>query len=335
MKTDKSSVIFIFSTLVVLGSLILSACATPALAALTDAEKQTATQASKLQLGEVNFSGTISEISTTSLSIEGVAFRMDAQTYLPQGLSAGQAVRVQALLLPDGSRYALSVSLDDSPASGNEFEFFGTVQVIDSASWMIADQLVKVDGVTRIDAGIVVGDIVKVEGYLQDGSVLANKIEKDGSLSPQSSETPAPAGQEVEVTGTLEAINGSVYVVGGVEYLTDSTTEIKGILVVGDMVKVHASLQSNGSFLAREIEKSDDLSTSQTPGMSETPDDSSTETPEASETPEIEDKNEDENEAETETPEPGDDKGKDKPEPGDDSDSSSETSFSHWFNQLG
>lgn len=323
MKNEKRSTLAIFSTLVVLGSLILSACASPALAALTEAEKQTATQTARLQLGEVKFNGEISEISTNSVTVEGVVFRTDAQTSLPQGLSAGKTVKVQALLLPDGSRYALSLSLDDSPDSANEFEFYGTVQAIDSASWMIADQLIKIDGVTQIDAGIVVGDTVKVEGTLQDGSLLANKIEKDSSLSPESSETPAPAGQEVEISGLLQAINGGIYVVGGVEYHTNSATEIKGVLVVGDFVKVHASLQADGTYLAREIEKSDDddgISSSETPEMSETP--------EASETPDMDD-----DEFETETPEPGDD---DSDDDGDDSgdDSGDDNSFILWFNQL-
>lgn len=335
MKTEKRSTLAIFSTLVVLGSLILSACATPALAALTEAEKQTATQTAKLQLGEVKFNGEISEISTNSVTVEGVVFRTDAQTSLPQGLSAGKAVKVQALLLPDGSRYALSLSLDDSPSSANEFEFYGTVQAIDSASWMIADQLIKIDGVTQIDAGIVVGDTVKVEGTLQDGSLLANKIEKDSSQSPESTETPAPAGQEVEISGLLEAINGGIYMVGGVEYHTNSATEIKGILAVGDFVKVHAGLQADGTYLAREIEKSDDMSASETPEMSETPES-------------------DDDEFETETPEPGDDDSNDDSgddsdddsdddsgdddddDDGDDSgdDSSDDTSFILWFNQL-
>lgn len=333
MKTEKRNILFIFSTLVVLGSLILSACATPALAALTEAEQKTATQASKLQLGEVKFSGAISEISATSVTVEGVVFRVDAQTQLAQGLSAGQPVKVQALLLPDGSRYALSVSLNDSPTSDNEFEFYGTVQAIDSASWMIADQLVKIDGVTQIDAGIVVGDVVKVEGFLQDGSLLANKIEKDGDSDPVSTETAVAPGDKVEVTGTLEAINGEVYVVGGINYLTNSSTEIKGTLAVGDVVKVHASLQADGTYLAHEIEKSDDM----TPEMSETPDDNFTETPEASETPEVEDENEDEieDEVETETPEPGDDNSMETPEPGDNGDLSNQTSYILWFNQLG
>ncbi len=65
-------------------------------------------------------------------------------------------------------------------------------------------------------------------------------------------------GTEVEFYGTVESINGNTWMIGGRKVVTVATTEIKNNPQVGSYVKVHATPQADGSYLAREIEIDDD-----------------------------------------------------------------------------
>ena len=61
---------------------------------------------------------------------------------------------------------------------------------------------------------------------------------------------------EMEFYGAVEAIDGPTWTVAGVSFTVSPQTEIKGALVVGSFVKVHASLNAAGVLAAREIEAS-------------------------------------------------------------------------------
>lgn len=64
---------------------------------------------------------------------------------------------------------------------------------------------------------------------------------------------------EVEFTGVISAMNEGSWVVDGQTVKVGPGTEIKGPLAVGDVVKVHARLDSDGGLVARELEASDDF----------------------------------------------------------------------------
>lgn len=59
---------------------------------------------------------------------------------------------------------------------------------------------------------------------------------------------------EVEFTGIVESINGNTWTIGGRTVVVDPTTELTGFISVGQQVKVHASMGTDGSLAAREIE---------------------------------------------------------------------------------
>ncbi|MBL8097340.1 MAG: hypothetical protein JNL73_24385 [Anaerolineales bacterium] len=65
----------------------------------------------------------------------------------------------------------------------------------------------------------------------------------------------AVAGQEAELLGTIESIDGNILVVSGRTVVTDAQTEIAFELRIGLIVKVQGTLQSDGSILAREIKE--------------------------------------------------------------------------------
>jgi len=70
--------------------------------------------------------------------------------------------------------------------------------------------------------------------------------------------------EEIEFTGVLQSINGISMVVDGRTVLIPASAEIKDALVVGQIVKVHASKADDGTLTAREVEQvgADDVSNS-------------------------------------------------------------------------
>jgi hypothetical protein len=63
----------------------------------------------------------------------------------------------------------------------------------------------------------------------------------------------AGKGDEQEFTGAIERIGQDTWVVAGRTIAMNTATEMKGPFVVGDMVRVHAFLNADGSLTAREI----------------------------------------------------------------------------------
>jgi hypothetical protein len=60
---------------------------------------------------------------------------------------------------------------------------------------------------------------------------------------------------EVEFTGIIERIGQDSWVIAGRAITMNTATEMKGPFVVGDVVKVHAFQNADGSLSAREIER--------------------------------------------------------------------------------
>ncbi len=59
--------------------------------------------------------------------------------------------------------------------------------------------------------------------------------------------------EDVEFRGLIESKSDGTWVVSGISVAVDAQTELKGALEVGDLVKVEALTQANGSLLALEI----------------------------------------------------------------------------------
>lgn len=160
-----------------------------------------------------------------------------------------------------------------------EIVFTGIVEQISGDQWVVSGQAFKVDPTAAMDAGIAVGDIVKVEGTMAiDGSIVALMIETsavgddnandDNSISNSNSsddndndDNSNTAGDDAnEVFGIVEAITADSITVGGVTYQLAAFTEFKDVIAVGDQVKFHIIVNTDGTLTIREIEKSDGLS---------------------------------------------------------------------------
>jgi hypothetical protein len=160
--------------------------------------------------------------------------------------------------LPAGAE--AKISADGKSA---QVEFTGVVDSIAADQWVIAGQTVLVNTQTVIDGTFAAGDTVKVEATVtKDGAVTANKIESpsaSGSGS-EASATPEKKDNGSEFTGAVESIGPDAWTVGGQVFTVNSQTEIKGNILVGDMVKVHFVVNPDGTSTATEIGPVDDKS---------------------------------------------------------------------------
>ena len=199
------------------------------------------------KLGVIELKGTVDSIQADSYTVSGLTFRFDTLTIISGAPAVGDSVEVKALLLPDLTRYALKIELQDEVVSVPSFEFHGLVEAMAASMWTVSGEQVQVTVDTLIDADIAAGALVEVKGKVVGGLMVADSIELKESM-------PGAVGVEVEIFGTIESITGTVYVVGGKTVNTDASTEITGVLAVGSFVKIHAALNADGTFQAREIE---------------------------------------------------------------------------------
>ncbi len=180
-------------------------------------------------------------------NIGGQTFLTDADTVIVGNPQVGDRVAVEGHLLPDGTRMADRITLLHR-ALENKFTFTGIVDSIGADSWMISGREVRVDELTTIEGGIVVGDAVEVRGGIaQDGTFWASEIRKR-----------AEAEQPFEFTGVIDAIADSGWTISGISIKVDEDTEIGEGLEAGDVVKVEGHIQADGSWLAESIKLADE-----------------------------------------------------------------------------
>src|SRR3990172_3970123 len=118
----------------------------------------------------------------------------------------------------------------------------------------------------RIAEGTVVLDAMGNEitgGDIAPGRSARIEVEEEGGeYSAQRIEVEEDDeeghGAEVEFTGVVKAVNGNAVTVqasfGTATVLIGPTTQVKGVLTPGVAVEVHANVQNDGSYLAKQIE---------------------------------------------------------------------------------
>lgn len=250
MKGTRNKLLMSAAVLVLAGVIVLAGNAVQSAKAAFNLPFSTNQQSNTTgapELGVVELKGTVDAIGVDSYTVSGLTFRFDTLTIISGAPAVGDDVEVKALSLPDLTRYALKIEILDAVITTPEFEFFGLVEAMTAAMWTISSEQVQVDLTTVVDPAIAVGALVEVKGTVVAGQLLADSIELKESL-------PGEVGTEVELFGTVETITGAVYTIGGKTVNTDASTEFVGAVVVGSFVKVHASLNADGSYLAREIE---------------------------------------------------------------------------------
>jgi hypothetical protein len=192
------------------------------------------------------------------------------------------------LLAACGGTLPATASSTGAPkVQANDVVFTGVVEAINASQWMVSGQQINMDASTAVDPDIQIGDVVKVEASVsQDGTVLAVKVEAsipddnansgndnsaitpndnsgnsnanpvdDNSNAANDNGNSAASSATAEVLGAVEDITVDAIVINGVTYGLASFTEFKGVIAVGDQVKIHVIVNADGTLTIREIER--------------------------------------------------------------------------------
>ncbi len=209
-------------------------------------------------LPQIEFVGVLNAKNGSSWTVDTTTVVLSTTTEVKGTLEIGDLVKVEGFPQADGSILAREIKLAEDTEGehenhGMEVEFEGTLNAKDGMTWTVDTTTVIISTTTEVKGMLEVGDLVKVEGYKQaDGSVLAKEIKP----ADESENEHKNHGSEVELEGTLNAIDGSTWTVDTTTVIISTTTELKGNLEVGVHVKVEGYKQADGSILAKEIKAS-------------------------------------------------------------------------------
>lgn len=193
----------------------------------------------------ISLEGVIDEVSPEQIIVQGVPVRLDANTEVSGEMIPGRLVKLEGSTQPGGWVLADQLKL-------RFYEFYGDVSSIEPQSWTIGGTRFTTLSGTHIDPALKVGDQVLVLVYVgDDGTLYAQAILRlPQELIQQESFVPF----EVEFIGSVDAATSESLVVGGKTIRITDQTELKGNIVTGVLVKVHALVAADGTLTAREIE---------------------------------------------------------------------------------
>lgn len=217
----------------------------------------------EIRSDKIEFEGTVATSTPTLLVLEdGASFVINDDTEMEGDPVTGDMVAIDAA--PDGGVFvAVEIKVEDDEAEyeeeAPEFEFKGTITALPATSTPM-----KVDGLpvlitsgTEVKGTLALGAKVKVKVVLDDGLVVALKIEVK---EPGYDEDGEDEYADIEFEGIVESFDLSatsspnVVLVGGPSLFTDGATRFKGTLHVGAEVEVKADMLPDGRLLAIKIE---------------------------------------------------------------------------------
>jgi len=206
-----------------------------------------------------------------SIYVNGIKFETDTADFdvdddnnaTQDDLRIGMHVKINGTINPDGK-----TGQADKVTYENEVE--GPVSMMDTSNptqtlITILGLTITIDEDTTFDnddnnldmTSIMVGDVLEVSGYSNDGGLLATHIEKqNGSFTPDVT--------EIEIKGEIKALFTDNFTINGLDVMFDpATTEFDDIpndtLVENLYVEVKGTLNTDGDLLtATKIEAEDD-----------------------------------------------------------------------------
>ncbi len=218
------------------------------------AGKMTTVNAEKKPRPPMAFISGQGEVASTGETwvIAGQTFRTHRWTVVIGNPQVGDIVYYEGHLLPDGTRMAdLIVLIRHNPA--NTFTLTGQVQAIAEKAWTVNGQTIAITGTTQIDAGIMVGDLVRVDGIiLKDGALQASEIHK---LEEQ-------PGTPFDFTGVVQQVGANEWLISNVTVAVNADTKIDDGLEVGDLVRAQGWILKDGTWLASSITRVEDKASS-------------------------------------------------------------------------
>ncbi|MCZ7671554.1 MAG: DUF5666 domain-containing protein [Chloroflexi bacterium] len=120
------------------------------------------------------FTGVVQTMADELWQISGMAISVNVETAVSANIQVGDIVRVTGLILPDQTWLATAIDLVEPGTAA--FTISGPVQ--NMSPWQVAGRQFETHAQTLIDAGIQVGDQVRVTGrIIADGTWVADQIE--------------------------------------------------------------------------------------------------------------------------------------------------------------
>lgn len=191
-----------------------------------------------------SLTGSVEAAGETEWMINGQTIAVSATTDIAEGILVGDVVRVEGLVGADGSLQADQIERLEVE-EGLPFQFNGIVQQIVDSTWTISNAELTTNPQTTLSEGLTTGDLVAVKGWiLADGSWLAKNITLVESDAP-----------EFKFYGTLESKDP--WKAAGISFVTRDYTSIPSDLKVGDLVRVAGEIDTNGVWIAAQIERID------------------------------------------------------------------------------
>jgi hypothetical protein len=218
--------------IILLGAMIISSCAgMPQLDSFAQIE------------------GVLTAMGTDQWTVNGIDVLLTDETEIKGEFRLGDTVKIEVEMDEGGSPIAFEIDLVHDT---DEFEFFGIVEEITDELWVIGEHSVLITPFTEIKGPIVVGDMVKVHAsFNAEGELVAREIELPEQDEHQEDD-------EVEFVGVVETQSEDGWWIDGQFVQISDQTEIEDDIAEGDLVKVEALRNDDGSLLALEIELEDD-----------------------------------------------------------------------------
>ncbi|RPI30621.1 MAG: hypothetical protein EHM70_13445 [Chloroflexota bacterium] len=193
-----------------------------------------------------SLTGIVEDIADGFWTVNGQLIAVTDVTLVDTGIVEDDLVEVEGLIMDDGTLQAETIRrLEKAP--GLPFDFTGVVQTMGPEAWVISDITVAITGTTVISGSFESNDMVRVTGWiLESGVWLAERIQ---SVPDET--------REFEFTGAIESM--APWIVAGVSFETRDWTVIEAGLVISDQVRVKGQVMSDGTWVASEISRLEDL----------------------------------------------------------------------------
>ena len=216
---------------------------------------------------EVEFKGTITDLSASSFKISGITINYNSTSTVidtPSGsLSDDLFVEVKGDLQSATSIFAREVELEDADFDeGAQLSLQGVItNFTSSASFQVADQPVDASGIASLAIGLSDGLNVEVEGEIVNGVLVANEIEpREGSVEIEAKVT-TTIGDQIQFN--ISAANAGNPLLVKTNNQTQYEDEVSSLpnfsfsdLAPDDFVKIDG-FESEGEILASRVQRTD------------------------------------------------------------------------------
>ena len=206
--------------------------------------------------GEVEFSGTVEEITPTSWTVSGSVLAITPETEIKGAIVLGDMVQVDAFTASDGTLTAREIQLEDEGnantndnQNGNDN---GNINENDNGNENVNDNGNENDNENENENVNDNGNENDNENENENVNANGNENDNDnGNANDQHHD-------KVEFSGAVEVISSESWTIAGRTVAITPSTEIEGSIVAGSQVEVKAMTNADGSLTALKIKLSED-----------------------------------------------------------------------------